>query len=204
MAIHHIRFKEKKINPSMHFVVGEGCYGMDSPPHKFETCRERFGRIWNENTIGFFFTHPSSKGYSVAAFLNKTEIVLKQSKFSQYSMTNRDTILWIEPSVFWKECRMKRSLLTILIRAGMMYDPRRDNYEEALFTENLIKPTRLAVMRFLYGFTKYIGPTIENQNVETYGWKHIFENHGEQYVKNCLVSPDEKYIPNGIINGIWV
>jgi len=201
--IHHIIFKEKKINPSMHFAVKEGCYGLDVCPHKFYACREEFAITWNENTTGFFFTHLADKGYSIATFLKKIEIVLKQSKFSQYAMTNRDTILWIEPSMFWKECRMKRSLLTILIRAGMIYDPMKDNFEEAIFSEKFIKSTRLAVMRFLYGFTKYIGPTIEDQAIEIYGWKYIFESHNEEYVKNCLVSSDEKYVPSARIADIW-
>jgi len=203
--IHHISFKEKKNTPSMHIAVEAGSFGLDVPPHKFETCRERFGRQWDRSTTGFYFKHPVDKGYAVATFLKKTEIVLKQSVFSQYALTNRDTILWIEPSEFWMCCRMRRSLLTILVRAGMVYDPKSDNYEEALFTEKWAKPTKTAVMRFLYGFTKYVGPTIDDQPaIESRGWKYVFEGHDDQYIKNCLKWPDDNvYVPNGTVSGIW-
>jgi hypothetical protein len=204
--IHHIIFKEIKINPSMYIDVESGSFGLDVAPYRFETCRERFGSHWNSDAVGFYFKHPINYGYAVATFLKKTEIVLKQSVFSQYSMTNRDTILWIEPSDFWKCCRMRRSLLTILVRAGIMYDPRKDNYEEALFTEKLVKPTKFAVMRFLYGFTKYVGPNIDNQpDIESRGWKTIFESHDEEYIKNCLKWPDDKpYLPSRNISGLWI
>ena len=204
--IHHISFKEQKNTPSMYFEVSAGSFGLDVEPYKFETCRERFGRQWDEHTKGFYLTHPANKGYSIATFLKKTEIILNQKEFSEYARTNRDTILWIEPSKFWMSCRMRRSLLTILVRAGIMYDPKRDNYEEALFTEKWAKPTKMAVMRFLYGFTKYIGPTIEDQpNIESRGWKYVFENHDEQYTKNCLVWPeDDAYKPQGPVSGIWI
>lgn len=189
----------------MYFEVYDGSFGIDEEPYRFETCRERFGRQWDENTKGFYLTHPVNKGYSVATFLKKTEIILKLTEFSEYALTNRDNILWIEPSKFWMSCRMRRSLLTILVRAGMVYEPKEDNYEEALFTERWAKPTKRAVMRFLYGFTKYIGPTIENQNIETRGWKYVFDNHDEQFVKDCLVWPkDGAYKPQSSISGIWI
>lgn len=206
--IHHITFKDKKHTPSMYFEgVFDGSFGLDVEPYKFETCRERFGRQWDENTKGFYLTHPVNEGYSVATFLKKTEIILKQTEFSEYALTNRDNILWIEPSKFWMSCRMKRSLLTILVRAGILYDPKKDNYEEALFSERWAKPTKRAVMRFLYGFTKYIGPTIEGQNIETRGWKYVFDEttHNDQFAKDCLVWPgDDAYKPQGPVSGIWI
>ena len=95
--------------------------------------------------------------------------------------------------------------MTILVRAGMVYDPKSDNYEEALFTEKWAKPTKTAVMRFLYGFTKYVGPTIDDQPaIESRGWKYVFEGHDDQYIKNCLKWPDDNvYVPNGTVSGIW-
>jgi hypothetical protein len=204
--IHHITFKEQKNTPSLHFGVTDGSFGLDVEPYRFETCRERFGRHWDHTTKGFYLTHPVNAGYSVATFLKKTEIILKQTQFSEYALTNRDTILWIEPSQFWMCCRMRRSLLTILVRAGMVYDPKKDNYEEALFSEKWAKPTRIAVMRFLFGFTKYVGPDIENQpQIESRGWRYVFDNPDEQHAKKCLIWPDEfPYKPKGPVSGIWI
>ena len=143
--LHHIVFKENKLNMSMNLDVRDGSFALDQRPYQFETCRERFCPHFSMLTPGFFLKHPQGKGYSVATFLKKTEIILKQNEYSQYAMTNRDTVLWIEPTNFWKSCRMRRSLLTIFVRAGMVYDPKRDNYEEALFSEQWAKPTKTAI-----------------------------------------------------------
>lgn len=207
--MHHIAFKEKKIITSVISETSDGSFALDEPPHRFETCRERFGIRWNEDTIGFFFTHPVDKGYSVATFLKKTEMVLKQTEFSQYALTNRDKILWVEPSPFWKSCRMKRSLLTILLRAGILYDPKADNYEQALFAEKFVHPTKSAVMRFLFGFTKYVGPSIDDQvSIESRGWKHVFDGQGSSFIQNCLKWPEQKdaYVPQGPVSktALWV
>lgn len=203
--IHHIEFKEIKFTPSLYFECDDGSFGLDMPPHKFETCRERFAIQWNETTKGFYLTHPKDKGFDIACFLKKSELILKQTEFSQYSLTNRDTVLWIEPSQFWMSCRMRRSLLTILVRAGILYDNKADNYEEALYSEKWAKPTKIAVMRFLFGFTKYSGPSIENQSIETRGWKYIFECQDEQITKQFLKWPEQNaYIPKGPISGLWI
>ena len=88
---------------------------------------------------------------------------------------------------------MRRSLLTILLRAGMLYNKDRDNYEQALFTEPYIVPTKQAVMRFLYGFTKYAGPSMEpGTNLETKGWKMIFSKLKEEEIRRYLVSSRKK------------
>jgi hypothetical protein len=107
---------------------------------------------------------------------------------------------------------MKRSLLTMFVRAGMVYDPIADNYEEALFSEkwsqhaNLAKATKIAVMRFLFGFTKYVGPTIEDQpTIESHGWHRIFEGLSEQSVKQYLIWPNKNaYIPKSQIEAICI
>ena len=204
--IHHITFNETRIFNSLHINTTDGSFGLDIEPYRFETCRERFGRQWDSKTKGFYLKHPANAGYAIATFLKKTELILNQTEFSQYSLTNRDTVLWIEPTKFWMECRMKRSLLTILVRAGIMYDPKLDNYEEALFNEKWAKPTKLAVMRFLFGFTKYVGPNIDDQpSIETRGWKFIFEGKDENYIKQFLTWPGKNaYIPQGPVSGIWI
>lgn len=196
--------KDKKFTPSLHVSVRNGSFGLDVPPHQFETCRERFGPKWGVETEGIYFTHPDHQGVAVATFIKKTEMILNQKEFSQFSLTNHDNVLWVEPTYFWKSCRMKRSLLTIMLRAGMVYEPALDNYEQALFTEQWAKPTKLAVMRFLFGFTKYIGPTIDDQtNIESRGWKFVFEGHDDD-VKQYLVWPDNDcFKPKGQISGIW-
>lgn len=191
-----VEFGPKKAVMSNNIDVKVGSFALDVSPLKFETCRERFARNFDENTIGFFLKHPSDKGYNVACFLRKTECVLQQTEFSSFSETNRDTILWIEPCAFWKECQMRRSLLTILVRAGMVYDFKNDNYEEALFKQEYASPTRLAIQRFLFGFTKYNGPLDNNTStLERRGWKTVFQGKSISDIKTMLVCPDRSYKP---------
>ena len=91
---------------------------------------------------------------------------------------------------------MRRSLLTIIVRAGILYDLKKDNYEEALFKEPYVVPTKKAVMRFMYGFTKYNGPSMDpTTSLETKGWKTIFSKLKEDDIRKYLVSNKKAYTP---------
>lgn len=194
-----------KLIESTNINCEDGSYGTDSIPFSFEKCREKFALNFKVGTNGFYFKHsgfngtrPANKSKNIAVFIKKTEAILQQTEFSGFALTNRDTIVWVEPSMFWKSCRMRRSLFTILLRAGIPYIAQKDNYEQALFEEPYILPTRLAIMRFMFGFTKYVGPSMdcETSTYEYKGWKNIFEAKDEFTVKSYLVSPDENYKPN--------
>ena len=104
--------------------------------------------------------------------------------------------MWINPSQFWKGCKMRKQLLSILLRAGSKYDPDKDNYEEALYTQEYIKGTKSAVMRFLFGFTEY------TQNV--CGWERAFRAKTDSEIRKLLVCPDFKKLNDCLIAGvIW-
>jgi hypothetical protein len=185
-----IEFGQTKLITSLNIDAELGSFAPDVVPFAFEKCREKFAKMFTVNTEGFYFKHAG--GIGVASFLLKTEAVLKQP-FSKFCETNRDSILWIEPSYFWKTCPMRRSLLTILIRCGNVYDVEEDNYEEALFGHEYVVPTKKAMMRFLFGFTRYVGPDISSHcssTVQTRGWKLVFEGKNDAEVKEMLVRPD--------------
>jgi hypothetical protein len=216
-------FGKKKIILSANTDVEKGSFALDVSPLKFETCRERFARNFFLSNKGFYFSLPrnSVKSISVggpikidekdhctnvAAFMLKTEKILKISRHSKFAETNRSTILWFEPCYFWRSCRMRRSLLTILLRAGMLYDLKKDNYEEALFKEPYVVPTKNAVMRFMYGFTKYVGPSMDpSSSLETKGWRTIFSKTSNEEVKRYLVSSRKPYQPKSDLKDqLWV
>jgi hypothetical protein len=184
-----VKFKEKKTITALSVDAISGSFALDSTPFRFEHCRERFGKMWDKSTQGFYFRHIPGKGFDIAAFVLKTEEVLGKKRFSKFSETNWDSILWIEPCLFWRCCRMRRSLFTILVRCGINYSALYDNYEEALFADAYAFNTRKAVMRFLFGFTKYKGPSIEGGTIETTGWKAIFQGKDEAYIRSALVWP---------------
>ena len=77
----------------------------------------------------------------------------------------------------------------------MIYDIKKDNYESALFKQKFVVPTKIAVMRFLYGYTRYVGPSLGgSSDLESTGWKVVFENKNTATVKEYLVSPKSKNV----------
>jgi hypothetical protein len=192
-----VEFQENKILKSPNIDARVGSFGVDTTPFNFIDCRETFARRWNTKTEGFYFKHKKGEGVKVAAFILKTERILRNRTFSKFAKTNRDTILWIEPSHFWRSDRLKRSLFTILLRAGIKYDPEKDNYEKAMFSHEYVEPTKNAVMRFLYGYTKNVGEKPNtNGGLETKGWYGLFRGKDEEHVKSVLVWPKtRKYVP---------
>lgn len=186
-------FHENKIITSLQVSAESGSFALDEKPLKFEKCRERFAPLFLPDTHGFYFTHIPGFGERIAKFILKTELILGETEHTTYAMTNRSTILWVKPSKFWKSCYIRRSLLTILLRAGNDYDPDRDNYESALFRQEYVIPTKKAVMRFLYGFTRYTGEIpIGAPTLIVKGWKMIFEGKTENEIRSLLVRPNSQ------------
>lgn len=188
----NVEFQEKKTILSANIDVKAGSFALDRSPLAFETCRERFAAVFGPETEGFYFKHEVGQGTNVAAFVLKTETIVN-AEHSKFSETNRDTILWVGPSKFWVDCPLRRSLLTIILRAGMLYDLNRDNYEEALFSQEYVIPTKKAVMRFLFGFTTFKGfMSIGTSTLQTHGWKMVFEGKSDLELKRLLVKPHGK------------
>lgn len=169
-----------------------GCFALDKKPFYLEKCRERFATQWTKRTKGFFFSNKKN-GDEVAAFVLKTEEILRLKSKSKFALTNYKKILWVEPAYFWKSCRMRRSLFTCLLRAGVSYGLERDNYESALFGEMHLKKSKPAIKRFLYGYTKYIGEKPSGSaTLEIYGWSYYFSGKGAKFVKDKLIQPRRK------------
>ena len=131
---------------------------------------------------------------------SKTEQIISgfSSNCSQstFEETNLNYAIWINPSNFWKNCQIRMSLFSILLRCGSLYNPEEDNYEEALFSQDYSKRTKPAVMRFLFGFTNFNG---EQQNQ---GWVRTFENKKILELRNSLISDKKEFLFLGK-NSLW-
>lgn len=158
-----------------------GYYAIEANPIKWINCREKFYNSFVPDLKGFFFSHEFGEREEIAAFINKTEEILDVEQ-SSFAKTNRPYALWVEPSVFWKKCEIRRSLFTILLRAGRKYKASSGNYEDALFSQEYIKLTKEAVMRFLFGFTNYV--RLDGQK----GWVSVFMHKKREDVRKRLVS----------------
>jgi len=179
-----------------------GRYALDAESPKqpsWEACREQFASKINADTVGFFFSHQPGQIENVAGFMAKSEEILDLDERSKYSHTDKPIVMWVEPARFWMNCWVKRSFLTILLRCGMYYDPEKDNYEEALFGEGsytdkareYTQVTRPAVMRFMFGFTKFVAPPdllVPTGTLHRTLWVEVFKNRSVKELKHLLVA----------------
>jgi hypothetical protein len=145
-------------------------------PSQWQDCRE----IWhseNKNLKFFFFSHPSGTGKNAARFMEKFEKKVDATP-SRMGLTQRKTISWVEPSAWWQSS-MRRSLYTILLRSAPAYKPNKDNFRQALYSNEYAEATEEAVERFLDGYTYYTG--------RTRGWYKQF--HKPKNLNKLLVKP---------------
>jgi len=140
-------------------------------------CRDLFhGQLYNCNL--FFFAHHSSKGRSVAEFMQKIESMVGVDPISSYGPTQRKSIMWIRPSKWWTAKAMRRSFFTVLLRAGNGYSYTKNNFEEALFSDPYTIGSKYAVERFLAGNTVYTG--------KKRGWYRQFGQDGKQMTNQMI------------------
>ena len=191
--------------------VGNFALDPNEFPIHWDKCREQFAVKFDEFTPGFYFSHPQDKAFNIAEFIAKFESVLEIKDLTSFCLTNKQSVLWIEPSYFWKNCQMKRSLFTLIIRCGFNYSLEKDNFDDALFGDYeetvYIKETKLAVLRFMFGFTQFVGriqPCFAFTTVIKHGWREEFIKSNLAEIRNKLTNVEkiqENFISKGSIWG---
>lgn len=196
----------------------EGNYAIEptdaEKPLHWDHCREQFAaKFTDASRPGFFFSHPDSKGVDIANFLTKFEHITFVEPVSSFAHTNRENILWVQVAPFWMPCLIKRSLLTILLRCGINYDSKKDNFDDALFGEYkescYLKETRSAVLRFMFGFTEFSGrvpvETFQSSIIK-YGWREEFHKVDDVGVRRRLILPTDKSKESNIVGAesLWI
>lgn len=189
----------------------KGNFAIDKDPVFWDHCREQFAPKFTQDIKGFYFSHPADKGINIAEFLEKFEIVSGFHENSRFSRTNKPEVLWVMPSKLWLNCELKRSLLTIILRCGFNYNG--ENFDDALFSPRFdetlyVRDTKLAVMRFMFGFTFFTGTYKNTSNtIHKHGWREEFQNLEEPVIKKLLVRPigANKDIPTVVgLESIWL
>lgn len=165
----------------------------------WERCRERWSNAFTQDVKGFFFSHEEGASDNIAAFIDKTEEIIGVEK-SGFGKTNRRYAIWVAPSSFWTLCGMRRSLYTILLRAGLAYHVDQDNYEQALFNQEYVKDTKQAVIRFLYGFTKFVEGIGWSS---CRGWVTQFRGQPTLEITKHLVSVEPVNLPLIGVGSLW-
>jgi len=181
----------KKTTKQLKRIPNPGQYSLDGEELEWESCRENFSKKFNEKSLGLFFSYAGNQDESLSSFIEKTEDILINAALqnlnkSRFFKTNFNFAIWIEPSSFWMFCPMRRSLFTMLLRCGLNYNF--NNYEEALYSIQYSKITKLAIQRFLYGFTDFVN---KGENLEGIGrgWVSFFGNRGTDVVCEKLKRP---------------
>lgn len=177
-----------------------GNFALEAEPPKgvhWDHCREQFASKFNEITPGFYFSHPPGKSLDVGEFVAKFESIVGLKQPTTFCETQKDTILWAEPSRFWLDCQMKRSLLTIILRCGINYITTSDNFDDALFGEHkesqYVKETKSATLRFMFGFTRFTGKCdaiTSTTSVVKHGWREEFKPLDDSTIRRRLVLPE--------------
>ena len=200
-----VRFIENKSITLTYNCPPIGYYAIDSEeakPITWDHCREQFLGKMSPGMSGFFFSHHDNKSNDVASFICHFESIVAMSgcniTSSCFARTERKNIIWVVPSSFWLACLMKRSLLTLLLRCSLNFECSQRNFERCLFGDypecKLVRETRAAVMRFMYGFTEYRGQlphisTSASSSLIRHGWHSEFSNASEFDVKSKLALP---------------
>ena len=200
-----VKFLENKSINMTYDCPPIGYYALDNDDTKpvvWDHCREQFLGKMSPGMPGFFFSHYDKRSNDVAYFICHFEQIVSLSgrnmTFSCFSKTERKNIIWIVPSKFWLSCLMRRSLLTLLLRCSLNFECAQRNFESCLFGDypecKLIRETRKAVIRFMFGFTEYIGQlphvsTSDSSNLIRHGWHSEFSNATELDVKSKLALP---------------
>lgn len=173
-----------------------GSFSIASNPLSWIGCRDHFLKIFHNSQKIFFMTIVSGMYENVPSFILMTEEILKIQEsgfeYSKFAKTNRSYVLGIEPSLFWRECEVKRSFFTALLRAGLEYNVKTNNYEEALYKRSYFRTTKMATMRFLFGHTKFV----PDSSREFRGWVNAFSKDNENSIRRKLQLPkkEEKFL----------
>ena len=144
----------------------------------WESCRDVFQDDFNEEEIsekGLYFKCPELE--KTALFLALIEEKLKLKIRSKFGTTDIENVLYIKPSPWWLEKPLKKSFLTMSLRASKKFKPSKSIYK-AFEKSKYGKPTMIAVRRFFRGYT--------NSDIDDAGWVDVFRKLKLNKVREIL------------------
>lgn len=177
--------------PSFPYSSGiDGHFGIQTSKSqvKWENCRDRF-QTASETLQSFLFFH-SGKGKNVVNFIRTFEAACNcpyDQELVMKDTTNKD-VMWVGMSEWWRY-RLRRSLLTALLRCGRKFvkDTGKD-FAAALNSEIYMNSTKTAVEWFMSGHT-----ACRMRRHETFpGWQHFFQTKTKGQIEAVLVKVKKK------------
>jgi len=188
--------------PSTAYKNVQGSFGIINGGNiQWEGCRDRFHSVSSpENIMEFVFCHNEGAGDDVVDFIRTIEEIIKlpEADRLQIKKTISKSVLWIRMSPWWKY-KMRRSLLTALLRCGQNYKERTAAcFEKALYSFYYTASTKKAIARFLDGHTA----AALKKSTQFDGWYQFFYQKSDDAITKSLVKLRKKTPFDELCNAI--
>jgi len=161
----------------------------------WEGCRDRFQTASESPAyLEFLFCHDPKTGDNIIDFVHTVEEIIRLKSEDRVTLkkTTNPNIIYVRLSPWWKY-RLRRSLLTALLRCGQDYTERTaECFEKALFSKYYTSQTKPAVVEFLKGRTA----SKLKRSSSFGGWYQLFVNKKTDDAKKVLTrllpKPEDK------------
>lgn len=154
-------------------------------------CRDQFQAKTEARPVdSFLFYHAAGTRDRVINFIRTVESAANCPKdmVLTFKPTSHKEVLWVGLTAWWKH-RVRRSLLTALLRCGQNFD--QDNavgFKKALDSQYYVSGTKLAMEAFLAGRSAVkLAKTMPFT-----GWHAFFAGKNRNQVEECLVKLKRK------------
>lgn len=156
--------------------------------HNWIGCREVFSHSFKKKIEEFAFSHKKGVGLNIQAFINAFEqkLRLKKNK-TLIHLTSSSTVSIVVVPEWWRKYAIRRQLFTILLRAGQNYEPKKDNFEKALYSDPYATATKEAVKSFLNRHT-----FCKKNQINHKGWRETFGGKKRADIEKILQRPPPK------------
>lgn len=158
---------------------------------RWEHCRDRVQVISGDyiKESGLWFSHRKNTGPNLRLFFRKLEKMLKVTPRSKFGDTeNPEYCIWMDVSPWWMETLVRRSFLTLALRAGQGYKPKKENFLECFEKNKYGKESMVAIKLFLEGYTNYRGKRLHMFE----GWSRLFRSKDETVFKKVMFKRKSK------------
>lgn len=150
-------------------------------------CRDAF-QTESYRIDKFLYCSEKTRLKNIAAFIQHIEDKLDVTPKTEFGPTNQEDVVWVKPSRWWTNFSMRRSLFTILLRAGKKFNRKTFNVPDVIEGQVYLKNTAYAVNWFLEGNTSYRGKMTGWYNQFYYG-AMSGKAPSQKKVRELLVKP---------------
>lgn len=165
---------------------------------KWFSCREEFASSFFKHDQKTLFFNSGKSIETIAEFIQRFEELVEAGRKNPINRTSfqrvesQPNVVYVNPGPFWLRQPMRTSLFTILLRcASYGYEQNGDFFASLFLNYDLARECKNSILRFLDGYTWYVG----DENGTVNGWYSVFgnidHNHDSAFWK-VLIRPKKK------------